>query len=514
MNASNIKISTRLIMTFAILLTLMISLAGLTIVRLSSVKEQTANITNHRLPSTQQLAELRRLTLNLRLNELKYTYDLSAAEKQGLEKDMQGMIGRFDAILDQYKKGLEPGTQALGDRLDRVWTDINMLHNQVVVLSHQGKAVEVDQLLLTKGAEQRAQIETVLNELNEREVKWTVEATKSTRHDFELSFLMLWVGCLVALVFAAMAAWWLIRYLLEAFRGAIAAARRIADGNLIEEVQGRELTNEVGQLLSAMDDMRASLADTVATVRQNADGVASGSEQIARGNADLSSRTEQQAAALEETASAMEELSATIKQNTDNAINADRLAQDASRVANDGGDIVKRVVIRMQDINEGANRVVEVISLLESIAFQTNLLALNASVEAARAGEQGRGFAVVASEVRNLAQRSAEASREIGALITESVNSIRAGTELANEAGNTMEGVVASVSRLKNIMGEISAASYEQNQGVTQVGTAVTQMDQTTQQNAALVEESAAAASSLYEQARTLQQTVQVFQVR
>lgn len=514
MNASNMKISTRLLLTFATLLALMIGLAGLTFVRMSSVERQTANIAEKRLPSTQILGDLRSFALSLRLNELKYTYSMPVAEKQALEKSMQVTVDKFNISLDQYKAMLDPESKYLGDRLDKAWGDISTFHALLMTLSHEGKFDEVDRQLLSKGSELRQNIEGILSELTKREIDWSKEATLAAGNDFALSFHMLWAGCLVAVIFAAIASWFLIRYLLASFRNAIAAARRIASGDLVQEVEGRELSNEVGQLLNAMDEMRSSLAFTVSAVRQNADGVASGSEQIARGNTDLSSRTEQQAAALEETASAMEELSATIKQNTDNAMNADRLAQDASKVANDGGDIVKRVVTRMKDINEGANRVVEVISLLNSIAFQTNLLALNASVEAARAGEQGRGFAVVASEVRNLAQRSAEASREIGALITESVNSIRSGTELANEAGTTIEDVVRTVNNLKNIMGEISAASFEQNQGVTQVGTAVTQMDQTTQQNAALVEESAAAASSLYDQARKLQETVQVFKVQ
>lgn len=514
MSASNMKISTRLISTFAILLALIIGLSGLTFLRMSSVESQTANIAEKRLPSTQLLGNLRSFALSLRLNELKYTYSMPLADKQALEKSMQVTIDNFNGTLDQYKNMLDVDSKYLGERLDKAWENISSFHTQIITLSHEGKFDEVDRLLLTKGSDLRENIENVLTELTDREVTWSREATIATRNDFSLSFHLLWGGCLLAVIFAVIASWFLIRYLLSAFHDAIAVARRIASGDLINEVEGRELTNEVGQLLNAMDEMRSSLAFTVAAVRQNADGVAAGSEQIARGNTDLSSRTEQQAAALEETASAMDELSATIKQNTDNAMSADQLAQEASKVANNGGDIVKRVVTRMQDINEGANRVVEVISLLDSIAFQTNLLALNASVEAARAGEQGRGFAVVASEVRNLAQRSAEASREIGALITESVNGIRSGAELANEAGTTIEDVVRTVNNLKNIMGEISSASYEQNQGVTQVGTAVTQMDQTTQQNAALVEESAAAAASLYEQARKLQDTVQVFQVR
>lgn len=517
MNLSHMKVSTRLIATFAVLLSLMVGLSLFIYVGITSSQQRSETVTDNNIPTLQSIADMSSSSLRLRTNEMKYAFVVDqndASQLQKTEADMNGDIAKFERSLAAYTQQVESAQEKeFADVLAKEWAAMISFHAQFIPLVQQQQSKKIDSLLENEGVASRTAIENTMIEVYANEVAQSAEASNEVKQSFATIKWLLLVGCFFALIFAAAAGWLLIRYLLSTFHIAIESAKRISSGDLTKPVRGAELRNEVGELLGAMEEMRTSLASTVTTVRENADGVASASEQISRGNTDLSTRTEQQASALEETASAMEELSATIKQNTDNAMNADRLAQDASRVANDGGEIVKRVVESMQGINEGASRVVEVISLLDSIAFQTNLLALNASVEAARAGEQGRGFAVVASEVRNLAQRSAEASREIGGLITESVNSIRSGSELANEAGGTINEVVRSVNSLKDIMSEISAASYEQNQGVSQVSTAVTQMDQTTQQNAALVEESAAAASSLYDQARVLQNTVQVFKI-
>nr|WP_315245548.1 methyl-accepting chemotaxis protein [uncultured Albidiferax sp.] len=288
-------------------------------------------------------------------------------------------------------------------------------------------------------------------------------------------------------------------------------ARAVASGDLCQPIQ--VLPGDTTSLMVQLKLMQASLAQVVATVRQSSESVASASHQIAQGNHDLSARTEQQASALEETAASMEQLSATVKQNADNARQANQLAMNASTVAVQGGNVVAEVVTTMQGINDSSKRIADIIGVIDGIAFQTNILALNAAVEAARAGEQGRGFAVVASEVRSLAGRSADAAKEIKSLISTSVERVARGTVLVDQAGATMGEVVSSIRRVTDIVGEISAASSEQNTGMAQIGEAVMQIDQATQQNAALVEEMAAAASSMQNQADGLVQAVSVFKL-
>ncbi len=323
--------------------------------------------------------------------------------------------------------------------------------------------------------------------------------------------VLLSVGA-IALLVGAYFAYALTRSIVVPIEQAAGSARRIAEGDLTENmvVAGRD---EAADLLRALQSMQANLSQVVSGVRANAEGVATASAEISQGNNDLSGRTEQQASALEETAASMEQLSATVKQNADNAREANQLAAQASTVAVQGGDVVGRVVNTMKDINDSSKKISDIIGVIDGIAFQTNILALNAAVEAARAGEQGRGFAVVASEVRSLAQRSADAAKEIKVLISASVERVGQGTLLVDQAGVTMAEVVQSIRRVTGIMGEISSASREQSEGVAQVGQAVTQMDQATQQNAALVEESAAAASSLQNQAEQLVQAVAVFKL-
>jgi methyl-accepting chemotaxis protein len=290
-----------------------------------------------------------------------------------------------------------------------------------------------------------------------------------------------------------------------------AITHRMSEGDLAVDIHLKAGDNS--SLLHGIKTMRDNVARIVNDVRQGSESVASASTQIAQGNNDLSARTESQASALEETAASMEELGSTVRQNADNARQANQLAQSASTVAVKGGEVVAQVVDTMKGINDSSKKIADIISVIDGIAFQTNILALNAAVEAARAGEQGRGFAVVASEVRNLAGRSAEAAKEIKTLITDSVGRVEQGTALVDQAGTTMAEVVGSIRRVTDIMGEISAASSEQSQGVAQVGEAVTQMDQATQQNAALVEEMAAAAGSLKSQAQELVQAVSVFRL-
>jgi methyl-accepting chemotaxis protein-1 (serine sensor receptor) len=316
-------------------------------------------------------------------------------------------------------------------------------------------------------------------------------------------------GLVVAVLFGVA----LIRGIARSLNEALDAVKAVAQGDLSHPIH-LSSKDEIGLVLVALSDMQTGLAQVVSTVRQGSESVATASAEIAQGNHDLSARTESQASALEQTAASMEQLSATVKQNAENAQQANQLAHAASSTARQGGEVVAQVVGTMKGINDSSRRIADIIQVIDGIAFQTNILALNAAVEAARAGEQGRGFAVVASEVRSLAGRSAAAAKEIKTLIDVSVERVSQGTAQVDQAGITMSEVVAGIQRVTDLMGEISAASNEQSLGVSQVGEAVMQMDQVTQQNAALVEEMAAAASSLKAQAQELVGTVAVFKTR
>ena len=317
---------------------------------------------------------------------------------------------------------------------------------------------------------------------------------------------------LATLVIGGAAVAWLARSITAPLNAAIGIAQTVADGDLCAVIDVRS-SDEIGTLLLALKHMQDSLAEIVGKVRAGTDAIANASREIAQGNQDLSIRTEQQATSLGETASSMGELTGTVKQNGESANQASKLAASASQVAVRGGEAVAQVIDTMGSINASSKKIVDIIGVIDGIAFQTNILALNAAVEAARAGEQGRGFAVVASEVRNLAQRSAAAAKEIKALISDSVVQVETGSRLVGQAGSTMDDVVASVQRVTAIIGEIAVASGEQNVGIDQVNTAIAHMDGVTQQNAALVEQAAAAADAMQQQAVSLAQAVSVFKI-
>jgi methyl-accepting chemotaxis protein len=383
---------------------------------------------------------------------------------------------------------------------------------EIVALKKAGKVDEANQVLDQKftptAKVYMSKIEALMN--NQRED--IDKLAKTIQSNYEASrTLMITLG-VVSLLLSITCAWLLSGTITKPLVQASEVARRVAAGDLTSQIDIR-YTDELGQMLASLKEMQGSLGQVVSHVREGSESVATASAEIAQGNQDLSARTESQASALEETAASMEELSSTVKQNADNARQANQLAQSASTTAVQGGEVVGQVVETMRGINDSSKKISDIISVIDGIAFQTNILALNAAVEAARAGEQGRGFAVVASEVRGLAGRSAEAAKQIKSLINDSVERVEHGSALVDRAGATMTEVVNSIMRVTDIMGEISAASSEQSTGVAQVGEVITQMDQATQQNAALVEEMAAAASSLKSQAQELVQTVAVFRL-
>ncbi|MES2102520.1 MAG: methyl-accepting chemotaxis protein [Pseudomonadota bacterium] len=336
------------------------------------------------------------------------------------------------------------------------------------------------------------------------------ESKQESLAHFQAASRLLWSAIILALVLGATITYWLVRGITRPLHEAVAIAQTAASGDLTSHIRvtGKD---EIGMLMQSLKEMNESLSTIVNEVRQGTDTIVTASTEIATGNLDLSSRTEEQASSLEQTASSMEELTSNVKQNTGNASAASQMAVASSEIASKAGVIVSQVVEMMASINDSSKKIVDIISVIDGIAFQTNILALNAAVEAARAGEQGRGFAVVASEVRNLAQRSASAAKEIKLLINDSVDKVAAGASLVNQAGNTMVEVVESVKRVSDVLIEITAASREQNDGIEQINQAVSNMDNVTQQNAALVEQAAAAAESLKEQAQHLTEVVSVF---
>ncbi|MCL2899798.1 methyl-accepting chemotaxis protein [Brenneria tiliae] len=336
------------------------------------------------------------------------------------------------------------------------------------------------------------------------------ELNSTAQDNATLGYALMGASFGVAIILTLLTFLLLQRALIQPMNRLVSRIQRIAQGDLTQHVDNYG-NNEIGILGRNVQQMQLSLVTTVTTVRESADAIYQGTTEISSGNTDLSSRTEQQASALEQTAASMEQLTATVKQNAENAHHASQLAANASGKAQKGGEIVADVVNTMNNISGSSRKISEITSVIDSIAFQTNILALNAAVEAARAGEQGRGFAVVASEVRNLAQRSAQAAKEIAALISESVDLVNNGSTLVDNAGQTMKEIVAAVTNVTDIMGEIASASDEQSRGITQVGQAISEMDSVTQQNAALVQEATAAAASLEEQAALLTRAVATF---
>ncbi|MEH0833016.1 methyl-accepting chemotaxis protein [Pectobacterium cacticida] len=359
---------------------------------------------------------------------------------------------------------------------------------------------------------QADQMQVVADKLNGVIKSLLDDQLVESQAEIQKATLQMGVTALITLLLGMLISWLISRQITLPLGNTLRMAERIATGDLTQSINTTR-KDELGQLMSAMAKMNDNLHNMIDDIRVGVSQISNASSEIVAGNTDLSSRTEQQAAAVEETAASMEQLTATVKQNADNAHHANKLAISASQTAKQGGEQVNDVVQTMTAIENSSKRIAEITSVINSIAFQTNILALNAAVEAARAGEQGRGFAVVASEVRNLAQRSSQAAKEIEGLISESVNQVSNGAVLVGNAGKTMHDIVTSITQVHDIMGEIASASDEQSRGISQISQAIVEMDSTTQQNAALVEQSAAAADSLEEQAKLLKQAVSVFRL-
>jgi methyl-accepting chemotaxis protein len=513
MKIADLKIGARLGMGFGAICIALVFTIGQGLVMLGKVNEGTSTIVAKRLPRLGLTNRLQSKVndIALALRNMLLTDDVTDRAKLrddilSARKDTETILGELDKILESAH-GRELLRQQQASNIDYTKAQDKLL--QLIASSD----IEGAKDFLTK--EMRpilvAYKGAILEQIKMQQDLAAGDAEAAAKTYTDTRILMLAIG-LLTLLGAGALAWWITRSITRPVSRALDVANAVAAGDLSTRVEV-DSRDEMGQLLLALKTMNDNLVKTVSTVRSGTEAIGTASSEVAAGNQDLSSRTEQQASSLEETASSMEELTSTVKQNADNARQANTLAEAASGVAARGGQVIHQVVATMEQIHEASGKITDIISVIDGIAFQTNILALNAAVEAARAGEQGRGFAVVAGEVRNLAQRSAAAAKEIKSLIDDSSEKVGTGSRLVQEAGSTMGDIVDSVRRVTDILNEITSASQEQSAGIEQINEAIAQMDTVTQQNAALVEEAAAASESMQEQAGRLAEAVAVFKL-
>ena len=511
---SNLRIGTRLGLGFGILLLFIAAMAATGFVGAAKLFEESKTIYEDR---TVPLADLGQIDYLLQRNRVLIMDTLVQSNPEIVQRRLAELRTNKDSMDALWQKftatQLTPDESRLAETFSQARrmyeTDGLVPAAEAMAVGDTDKAAEIYSSKISSLAPPTAD---AMRKLVQLQVDVAAQEFKDAEElETTIEFTMV-SAAVIAMLLGIATAIGISRSITRPINEAVKVATTVAGGDLTSQINPSG-TDETADLLRALKAMNDSLITVVGEVRGNAESVATASAQIAQGNADLSQRTEEQASALEETSASMEQMGSSASQNADNARQANLLASNASNVAKQGGQVVGQVVQTMRDINESSRKISDIIGVIDGIAFQTNILALNAAVEAARAGEQGRGFAVVAGEVRNLAQRSAEAAKEIKGLIGASVERVEQGSALVDQAGATMHEIVSSIQRVSDIVGEISSASVEQSAGVGQVSEAISQMDQTTQQNAALVEESAAAAASLKSQANLLVQAVERFKL-
>ena len=508
------NIGARLALGFAIVLALCLVVAGAGMRGISVIGAELRTMYEDRTVPIEELSSINRLLLRNRILVMDMMAFPTEANIAKRDKELKANVAQIDSMWASFIKNdlsadVRGHAEALIDLRKAYVTQGVIPIRDAMVAGKAEDAAKIYQDVLSPVA---AQVADALGQLIAEQVVEGREAhgrSEATARSL-LGALIAATG--LALLLGAGLAWSITRSITKPLAEAVHVTQIVARGDLTSKL-GEIPRDETGQLLAALQDMIDNLVKVVSTVRTSSDSIATGSAQIATGNADLSQRTEEQASNLQKTAASMDELSSTVQNNADTARQAAALAISASDVAARGGEVVDKVVSTMEDITASSRKIADIISVIDGIAFQTNILALNAAVEAARAGEQGRGFAVVAGEVRSLAQRSAEAAKEIKALIGASVERVETGARLVGDAGTTMVDIVTQVRQVAGLIGEISSATIEQTSGIGQVSEAVAQLDQATQQNAALVEESAAAADSLSQQAQRLVEAVRVFKL-